>query len=260
MEKVEPEKGILLGLGTIQEKLADYNKQMTMQAVLDCLTSPEAKKTAKKDLIIKAWKKAKRNMESTESNVTEIADELLVEIEVARTANEPDEESVGLIKTRVVRAVEDIRDSQRDIKKGKVILVDLIWDQDTDEDLTENMLETLRSVTEKETNKLQNRLDKLSLRLENSVKAIRDLTSSPAKFQEDKRNAPEQLTMNASEKHWCNYSNWRKGIKRYVSDSYKGDTNAMNKVQCVRSAMTSYMDQKWRDPVQKKLDKATPVK
>ena len=110
-EKGEPEEGILSGSGTIQEKLADYNKQMTMQAVLECLTDPQAKKTAKKDLIIKAWKKAKRNMESTESNVTEIADELLAEIEVARTAIEPDEESVGLIKARVVRAVENIRDS-----------------------------------------------------------------------------------------------------------------------------------------------------
>ena len=125
-------------------------------------------------------------MESTESNITEITDELLGEIEVVRTANEPITETVGLIKTRVTRAVEDIRDSQRDIKKGKVALVDLIWDQEEDEDLTEEMLETLRNVTEKETYKLQQKLDEMSLDLEDSVKAIRDLTDSPTKFQEDK--------------------------------------------------------------------------
>ena len=54
VEKEEPEKGILSSPRTLQEKLANYNKQMTMQAVLDCLTNPDAKKTEKKNLIIKA--------------------------------------------------------------------------------------------------------------------------------------------------------------------------------------------------------------
>ena len=234
----EPEKETMSVTGDLQEKLATYNNHMTMQAVLECLTNEQATKTTAKDQIIKAWKKTKRNMESTENSVREKSDELLGEIELARTASNPDEESVGLIKARVVRAVEEIRDSQKDVKKGKLSLVDLISDQDTDDDLTENMLETLRRVTEKETDRLQNRLEKMSLRLENAVKAIKDLTNSPTKFQEDKRNAPEQLQMNAAEKHWCSYSNWRKGMDRYVSDCYKGDTNAKKKVQCVRPAMT----------------------
>ena len=66
--------------------------------------------------------------------------------------------------------------------------------------------------------------------------------------------------MSSAEKDWESYSNWRKGIDIYVSDCYKSDTNAKKKLQCVRPAMTSYMDQKWKDIVQKKLDNATTVK
>ena len=84
--------------------------------------------------------------------------------------------------------MEDIRDSQRDIKKGKIALEDLIWEQEDfkDKEITEEMLETLRDVNEEEPYKLQQKLNEMSLDLEDSVTAIRDLMDSPTKFQEDK--------------------------------------------------------------------------
>ena len=73
------------GTGDLQEILAAYNNTMTMEVVLESLTDDRATKTPGKDKIIKAWKKAKRNMESTENSVKEKSDELLGEIELART-------------------------------------------------------------------------------------------------------------------------------------------------------------------------------
>ena len=183
------------------------------------------------------------------------------EIKLAKEESEPDSEQIGIVKARVKRAVEGVRTSQKELDKSKANLTDLIADQDSDADiLTDETLEMLRKVIEKQTDGLQDRLELIAIRLENAGKTIKDLTSSPTKFQEDRRNAPETLKMSSAEKDWESYSNWRKGIDRYVSDCYKSDTNATKKLQCVRPAMTSYMDQKWKDVVQRKLDKATSVK
>ena len=71
------DKQTMSGTGDLQGRLAAYNNTMTMEAVLECLTNEKAAKTPGKDQIIKAWKKAKRNMESTEDGVKEKSDELL---------------------------------------------------------------------------------------------------------------------------------------------------------------------------------------
>ena len=67
----ETEKKTMSGTGDLQERLATYNNTMTLQAVLECLTNEQAAKNPAKDQIIKAWKKAKRNIQSTENSVKE---------------------------------------------------------------------------------------------------------------------------------------------------------------------------------------------
>ena len=139
--------------------------------------------------------------------------------------------------------------------------MDQVTDQEPEKDiLDEEDLEMLRKVLEKQMEELFERLEIIALRLGREARAIKDLTSSPTKFQEDRRNASEILKMSSSEKDWESFSKWRKGIDRYVPDCYKSDSNAIRKPQCVRAAMTSYMDEKWKDLVKVRLDKATSVK
>ena len=64
---------------------------------------------------------------------------------------------------------------------------------------------------------------------------------------------------NAKDK-WETFSKWRKQLDRYITDCYKSDSNATHKSMAVRAAMTPFMDHKWKDLVQDKLDKATTVK
>ena len=154
-----------------------------------------------------------------------------------------------------------MKTSRKDSDKSKASLDEQIQDQEPEEHvLTETELGMLRKVLEKQMENLFDRLETIAIRLGRKVKAIKDLTSSPTKFQEDRRNAPEILKMSSSEKEWETFSKWRKGIDRYVTDCYKSDSNAIRKPQCVKAAMTSYMDQKWKDLVQVRLDKATSVK
>ena len=84
-------------------------------------------------------------MENTSTKIEKIVDELMKQITVVKATNEPTKE-VGLIKTRVARAVDNIKNAQKDIEKEKGILEDLIWEQEypTDTDITEDMLETLK--------------------------------------------------------------------------------------------------------------------
>ena len=56
------------------------------------------------------------------------------------------------------------------------------------------------------------------------------------------------------------YSKGRKQLDKYITYCYKSDSNATQKAMAVRAAMMSFMDQKWKDLVQEKLDKATTVK
>ena len=128
--KTDKQKKPESGMGDLQGRLAAYSNTLRMEAVLESLTDDRATSTPGKDKTVKALKKAKRNMESTENSVQEKSEELLGEIELARADSKPDSESVGMIKARVKRAVEEIRDSQKELKKGKLNLVDLISDQE----------------------------------------------------------------------------------------------------------------------------------
>ena len=46
---------------------------------------------------------------------------------------------------------------------------------------------------------------------------------------------------------------WRKQLDAYVEDCYKTDPNAKHKPMAVRTSMTGFIDQDWRDMVQDKL-------
>ena len=98
LAREEAEKGVLTGPGSMQDKLTNYNKYMTMEAILNILTHEEAVKSTKKDVIIKAWKKTKRKMENTSTKIEKIVGELMKQIIVVKAKNEPTKE-VGLIKT-----------------------------------------------------------------------------------------------------------------------------------------------------------------
>ena len=92
-----------------QGRLKAYSDTLKMRAVLETLTDTRANTTAGKDKIIKAWKKATRNMENTENSLQERSEELLEEIKLAKEDSEPDSEQIGIVKARVKRAVEGIR-------------------------------------------------------------------------------------------------------------------------------------------------------
>ena len=193
----------LLNKDTLKDQLKEMDECMTMEIILQILEHEKAGTSKKKEIITKAWKKNTKKNENTAQKFERSAEDLRAQIEVVEKKNEPTKE-VNLIKTRVSREVERIKKAQEDIEKEKDILANVMWDQEESKDteITAGMLETLRHVNESESQKLIDRLDTIFIDLEDKIKTIRDLTDSPSKFSEDRRNAPPELTWNASEKNW----------------------------------------------------------
>ena len=125
--KMEAERQALLNKASLEDQLKEIDACMTMEIILTILTDEKAGTSKKKDVIIKAWKKTTKKNENTASKFEKSAEELRKQIEVVESKNEPTKE-VSLIKTRVAREVERIKNAQKDIEKEKGILEDVIWD------------------------------------------------------------------------------------------------------------------------------------